>query len=145
MGNETAEGTEETDRRDRERTRNGERGGRTEVRRPTGSGREKTTVGGECDGVPGVLQGRKFQLDSALTTSGTGGTEDWSRHSGECPRPTWTWASSRRQNTHKESTPVSWPDTASSLRMRQADTVAEWPYSTNHHHFLHWRPQDSMG
>ena len=73
------------------------KGRRTEAMRPTGSGREKATVGGECDGVPGVLRGRKCRLYSALTTSGTGRTEDWSRHSGEFPRLTWTWESSRRK------------------------------------------------
>ena len=45
-----------------------------------GSGREKATVGGERNGVPGVLQGRKCRLYLALTTSGTGETEDWSQN-----------------------------------------------------------------
>ena len=67
------------------------KGRRTEARRPAGSGREKAKVGGERDRVPGVLRGRKCRLDSALTTSGTGATEDWISHSGECPRPTWNW------------------------------------------------------
>ena len=91
-GNGTAGGKEVAYQRDREP----QKGRRTEARRPTGSKREKGTVGGESDGVTGVLRGRNFRLDSALTTSGTGTMEDWSWHFGECPRPTWTWASSRR-------------------------------------------------
>ena len=38
----------------------------------------------------GSSTGGKCRLDSALTISGTGATEDWSWHSGKCPRPTWT-------------------------------------------------------
>ena len=38
----------------------------------------------------GSSTGGKCRLDSALTISGTGATEDCSRHSGEWPRPTWT-------------------------------------------------------
>ena len=57
-----------------------------------------------------------------------------------CPRPKWTWASSRRKNAQKESTPVSRPDTASLLRTRRAETAAEWTYSTDRHQFLQCRP-----
>ena len=73
-----------------EMDREGRKERQTGARRPTGIGREKATVGGERDGVPGVLQGRECQLDSALTISGTGATEECSRQSGEWPRPTWT-------------------------------------------------------
>ena len=121
------------------------KGSRTETRRQTERGRENETVGGERSRVPGVLRRRNLRLDSALTTSGMGGTEDWSRHNREYIRPTWTWASSRRKNAQTESTPVSRPDTASSLRTRQADTAAGWPYSTDRNHFLRWRPSESTG
>ena len=119
---------------DRER----QKGSRMGSRRTTGSRSEKATVGGERDGVPGFLQGRKCRLDSALTISGTGATKDLIRHSGEWPRPTRTWASSRKQGSQKESTPTSRRDIASSLRTRRANTTAEWPYSTGRHHFLWW-------
>ena len=44
--------------------------------RTTGIGRENESVGGERGGVPGVLQGRGCQLDSALTIYGTGAMGD---------------------------------------------------------------------
>ena len=117
---------------------------RTGARKTTGSGRENSTVDGERDGVPGVLRGRKCRLVSALTISGTVATEDWSWHSGEWPRPSWTWASSRKHSAQTESTPASRLGTASSLRMRGADTAAEWSYSTGRHHFLRWKPCASL-
>ena len=60
--------------------------------------RKRDTVGGERSSALEVLRRRKCQLDSALTISGTGGAEGWNRRSGECPRPTLTWAFSRRQS-----------------------------------------------
>ena len=42
----------------------------------------------------------------------------------------------QEKNAQTESTPVSRPDTVSSLRTRRADTAAGWPYSIDHHHFF---------
>ena len=57
------------------------------------------TVGGACTTVPGVLQVGRCRLDSAPTTFATDKTEVWRQHSGGCPRITWIWESSRRQNS----------------------------------------------
>ena len=61
---------------DRER----QKGRQTGVRRTMGIGSEKASVGGERVGVPGVLRVKGCRLDSALTTSGTDTTGDWSWH-----------------------------------------------------------------
>ena len=100
-----------------------------------GRGRKKAPVGGEGSSVLRVLRRKKCRLDLALTISGTGGKEVWNWHSGECPRPTWTWASSRRRSALMGSTTASRLDTASSLRTRRSDTAAEWPYSIYRLHF----------
>ena len=126
----------------RQGTETGEAGGGEEAIR---GGKKKAAVGRERSSVPGVLQRKKCRLYSELTISGTGGTEVWNRHSGECPRPTWTWASSRRRSALMGSTPASRPDTASSLRTRRADTAAEWHYFTGRRHFSRWRPSGSNG
>ena len=44
-----------------------------------------------------------------------------------------------------KSTPMSRTDTALSLWNRRANTAAGWPYSTDRHHFLWWRPSESTG
>ena len=92
------------------------RASRAEERRPTEGEWKKETVGGERSNVLGVLRRRKCRLDSELTISGTGGTEVCNQRSGECPRPIWTCAFSRRQSALRGSTPASRPDTASSLQ-----------------------------
>ena len=114
-----------------------------EERRPTERERKKDTVGGERSNVLGVLQRRKCRLDSALTISRTGGTEVWNRRSGECPRPTWTWESSRRRSALMGSTPASWSDTASSLQTLRAETAAEWHSFKGRRHYSRWRPSGS--
>ena len=91
-------------------TEKGEAGGGEEA---SGGGGGKATVGGERSNVPGVLRRRKCRFDSSLTISGTGGTEGWNRHSGVCPRPTWTRAFSRRQSVQTGFTHASLPDTVS--------------------------------
>ena len=70
------------------KTEKGEADGGEEA---SGNIRENSTVGGERNRVLRGLQGRKCRLDLALTISGTGATDDWSRNSGDWPRPTWTW------------------------------------------------------
>ena len=80
-GNGTAEGTEGTDRRDRERTRNNERGGERRRGGQQGAEGKGNRLWGARQST-GSYTGEEVLLDSALTTSGTGGTEDWSRHSG---------------------------------------------------------------
>ena len=78
---------------DRERRK----GRQTGARRTAEIRRKKASVGGERGGLPGVLRGRGCRLDLELTISGTGTTGEWSWHSGEWPRPTWTWSSSGNQ------------------------------------------------
>ena len=87
---------------------------------------------------------RKCRLNSALTISGMGGTEVWNRRSGEWPRPTSTWAFSRRRSVLMGSTHASRPDTASWLQTLRADTAAGWRSSTGHRHYLWWRPSGNM-
>ena len=47
--------------------------------RAAGSGDQKSSVGGGCVRIPGVLQGGRYQLGPAPTTSVTAVTRDWSR------------------------------------------------------------------
>ena len=61
----------------------------------------------------------------------------------EWPRPTLTWAFSRRRSVPMGSTPASRPDTASSLQTLRADTVAEWHSSTGCLSYSRWRPSGS--
>ena len=84
-----------------------------EGRVPREGGMKKETIGEERARTLEVLQRRKCQLNSALTISGTGGTEVWNRSSGEWPRPTLTWAFSRRRSVLTGFTPTFRPDTAS--------------------------------
>ena len=128
-------------RRERKRTGNGKRGGRQEQGGHRGLEEKRLPLAGN---TPGVLWGRGCRLDSELTISGTGAKGDWIQHSKECPRPTWTWASSRKPSARMESKPASRLGTASSLRTRQSDTAAEWPCSTGRHHFLRWKPCASL-
>ena len=119
----------------------GEVGGSEE---DNGDCKRKATVGGERGGVPEFIQGRECRLDSALTISGTGATEDWSQNSGEWPRPKWTWESSRKPSAQTKSTPASPLGTASLLWKRRANTAVEWPCSNGRHRFLRWKPCASL-
>ena len=125
---------------DRER-RKGRQSG---ARRTTDIRSEKTSVGGERVGVPGVLQVKGCRLDSALTKSGTGATWDWSWYCRGWPRPTWTWISSSILSALTASTPAHRLGTALLLQTRRADTAAEWQFSTGRHHILRWRRCDSL-
>ena len=114
------------------------------ARRTTGIESEKEYVGGKRGRVPGVLKGKGCRLDSALKTSRTGETGDYSQHCGGWTRPTWTWAYYRRPSALTASTPARRLGTALSLQTCQADTAAEWQFSTGCHHILRWRPWDSL-
>ena len=114
------------------------------MRRTTGFGSEKTSVGGEHVGVPGVLPVKGCRLDLTLTKSGTGATGNWSWYCGGWPRPTWTWESSRIPSALTAPTPARPLGTALLLQTRRADTAAEWQFSTGRHHILRWRPCDSL-
>ena len=120
------------------------KGGQAGVRRETGIGSEKASIGGECVGVPGFLRVERCRLDSALTASGTGATGDWSWPCGGWPRPKRTWASSRIPIALTASTPARLLVTESLRRVRQDDTAAEWQFSTGRHQILRWRPCDSL-
>ena len=120
------------------------RGRRAGARRKTGIRSEKESVGGERGGVMRSLRGRECRLVSAHIISRTSATEEWSWHFGEWPRPTWTWEYSRKPSARTESTPTCWLGTASLLRTRRADTVAEYPCSTSRRHILQWRPYVSL-
>ena len=106
--------------------------------------KRKVSVGGERVGVTVVLRVEGCRLDFSLTTSGMGATGDWSRHCGGWPRPTWTWASSRRPSALTASAPAGWLGTASLLRMHRADTAAKWQFSTGLHRILCCRQYNSF-
>ena len=92
-----------------------------------------------CVTLPGSLRMGRCRLDSAPITSVTAERGGWRRHSGECPRPIWTWASSRRRNLQMASTPAGRPATKSLRRMRRADTTAASHFSTASHPTSWWR------
>ena len=58
----------------------GKKGRQAQSGRAAGAGVKKASVGRGCVGVLGVLRGVSCQLGSALTTSVTVVTGDWSRH-----------------------------------------------------------------
>ena len=106
--------------------------------------KRKVSVGGERVGVTVVLRVEGCRLDSALTTSRTGATGDWSRNCRGCPRPTWTWEYCRRPSALTASTPARRMGALSSLRTRRDDTAVEWQFSTGRHHIFRLRPCDSL-
>ena len=71
-----------------------------------GEGENPTVVRG-CAVVRGVLIGGRRRRQSGLdhTILGTAKTADSSRLYRGCPRPTWTWDSSRKPISRTESTP----------------------------------------
>ena len=75
--------------REKERRR-ARRASWAEERGPKEGEKKKETVGGERTRALDVLRRSKCRINSALTISGTGGTEGWNRRSGEWPRPTLT-------------------------------------------------------
>ena len=110
-GRERTGGAGETGTRHRTATGEaGESGGGKEAKEGEG---KKETVGGERSDALEAIRRRKCLFDLALTILGTERVEGWNRRSGEWPRPTLTWAFSRRRSVQMGSTPASRPDTAS--------------------------------
>ena len=139
-GTGTETGTERSGHRGRHAGVNGE-----QARHARAGGQGKLgTVGGACATVPGVLQVGRCRLDSAPTTFATDETEVWRQHCRGCPRLTWIWESSRRQNSRMGSTPAGRPAIASSRQMRRADTAAASHSSTTRNQTSWWRRWRSL-
>ena len=144
-GNGTVGGKEGIDRQGGERTRNSKWGcGRGQGGQQVGEEKRQPLVenateyqglyeGGSADKIRHLQHQEQAERSTGV---GTPGNVPGQHGPGHLPG---------EKTAQTESTPVSRTDTALLLRTRQVDTAAEWPYSTDRHHFLRWRPSDSTG